>query len=259
MKLFEPRGFAVRSFVDAIGENAFMFGQTRPVADEPDPLVIFGIDSPVHSYRKNGFKIGITATPLSLSFISDTPELRTIWMPFSPPRYHQKKNGERTKEKWKLEIQTATVTVVRDIGKRFLIAERRFAASNLGHLVHDHVSSRPLAAVRADLRRMLGAEEGDRAANVLAAVARPGPREPKPDTRQWSAPAPVTRALRPKAPKAPKAPVPDFAAMTAKQLAAFNRKQSKQAHADMATYLSAGLPKDWESLPVVRNLPSRSL
>ncbi len=152
--------------------------------------------------------------------------------PFNPPRYKRNKKGELKEEKWM--SFDAAVTVNHPGREPFT-----FKASSIYLTVADgrDKSRKTLSEVRAELHRLTGSDAAaDDLATVLAMVK---PRKAKP-AKEFSAPDPNRKPERLQGHGKPKE---DYESVPADEFMKF---------------LNSNLPENWESLPEVRELPSRT-
>lgn len=208
-----------------------------------------------------------------------TTERATIFLPLiinGQPVVRRNKAGELKAVKFPVEITTCAVTVTLEHG-RFTLA-----ASSRGNNVHDSRddSRKPMALVRADLRRLF-ADDADRIAAALADVM-PGQRTKKPrpvkplnatergrvekliaardkeekqiGTKHREA---SNRALSERAGTLPCECEPDFAVMSAEEFAAYNAAALAESAAAMVwLHIDTALAGDRPEIATPRPFPA---
>jgi hypothetical protein len=236
MKLQNPRGFSASSFVATVCDNVqAVHKKAVPCASGPLDICALYDLTPAPFLR--------TATPApilrQLCAVDLATDARKIFLPTG--KILTRKNGKTVEEKMMILLCSSIVTVTTASGGAFTLT-----TTNKGQNVKDSRTdvSRPQKEAEQILKSLCSSEDAAKAyAHLLAGIAEPKAKQSKPIREAVTAAesAAFAEFMKPRQvvrhPKAKEEKV-DVTAMTPRQLAAYNRKQSKQAASDMAAYLT---------------------
>ena len=252
MKLPDPRGFSASSFTATICDS--LASDKRRKAPLPQPIC-FQRDT-VRNCKWERAKRAMQPKPpiaRQLCTVELTTDARKIFLPTG--KTLTRKNGKTIEEKMMVLFCSSIVTVQTASGGTFTLT-----TTNKGPSVKDSRmgASLPPKGAEQILESLCSPTDAAKAyAHLLACILPPkvkpaAPVTPASDAErtafaEFMKPRPMVRHPNAKEEKV------DVTEMSNRQFAAFNRKQSAQSAAEMDGYLSAGLPADWMSRPVVHH------